>query len=214
MSKSPKISIGYYEELKRQVENTPNKNIVSPIEYFENSTYIYLIYGSNLRSNTPEKENERNELAFEIVHNTKETARNTFLSNLNSRKVDKLIKQFTINVDECNDNAQKNLNKILDDITKCKHSIEIHKKKNEMLIEQLAEINNSCKNIENELRNKNEDINKLQIKFEKFTQIKPIFEELIRSFPDEEPKDLITGIKNINLFWYFIFIIFFKFWIF
>ena len=44
MSKSPKISIGYYEELKRQVENTPNKNIVSPIEYFENSTYIYLIY--------------------------------------------------------------------------------------------------------------------------------------------------------------------------
>ena len=65
-----------------------------------------------------------------------------------------------------------------------------------MLVEQLAEINNSCKNIENELRNKNEDINKLQIKFEKFTQIKPIFEELIRSFPDEEPKDLITGIKN------------------
>ena len=65
-----------------------------------------------------------------------------------------------------------------------------------MLVEQLAEINTSCKNIENELRNKNEDINKLQIKFEKFTQIKPIFEELIRSFPDEEPKDLITGIKN------------------
>ena len=186
MSKSPKISIGYYEELKRQVENISASKIINQA----------LDVGSNLRSNTPEKENERNELAFEIVHNTKETARNTFLSNLNSRKVDKLIKQFTINVDECNDNAQKNLNKILDDITKCKHSIEIHKKKNEMLVEQLAEINNSCKNIENELRNKNEDINKLQIKFEKFTQIKPIFEELIRSFPDEEPKDLITGIKN------------------
>ena len=186
MSKSPKISIGYYEELKREVENISASKIINQA----------LDVGSNLRSNTPEKENERNELAFEIVHNTKETARNTFLSNLNSRKVDKLIKQFTINVDECNDNAQKNLNKILDDITKCKHSIEIHKKKNEMLIEQLAEINNSCKNIENELRNKNEDINKLQIKFEKFTQIKPIFEELIRSFPDEEPKDLITGIKN------------------
>ena len=186
MSKSPKISIGYYEELKRQDENISASKIINQA----------LDIKSNLRSNTPEKENERNELAFEIVHNTKETARNTFLSNLNSRKVDKLIKQFTINVDECNDNAQKNLNKILDDITKCKHSIEIHKKKNEMLIEQLAEINNSCKNIENELRNKNEDINKLQIKFEKFTQIKPIFEELIRSFPDEEPKDLITGIKN------------------
>ena len=145
MSKSPKISIGYYEELKRQVENISASKIINQA----------LDVGSNLRSNTPEKENERNELAFEIVHNTKETARNTFLSNLNSRKVDKLIKQFTINVNECNDNAQKNLNKILDDITKCKHSIEIHKKKNEMLVEQLAEINNSCKNIENELRNKN-----------------------------------------------------------
>jgi hypothetical protein len=119
MSKSPKISIGYYEELKRQVENISASKIINQA----------LDAGSNLRSNTPEKENERNELAFEIVHNTKETARNTFLSNLNSRKVDKLIKQFTINVDECNDNAQKNLNKILDDITKCKHSIEIHKKK-------------------------------------------------------------------------------------
>jgi hypothetical protein len=119
MSKSPKISIGYYEELKRQVENISASKIINQA----------LDVGSNLRSNTPEKENERNELAFEIVHNTKETARNTFLSNLNSRKVDKLIKQFTINVDECNDNAQKNLNKILDDITKCKHSIEIHKKK-------------------------------------------------------------------------------------
>ena len=119
MSKSPKISIGYYEELKRQVENISASKIINQA----------LDVGSNLRSNTPEKENERNELAFEIVHNTKETARNTFLSNLNSRKVDKLIKQFTINVDQCNDNAQKNLNKILDDITKCKHSIEIHKKK-------------------------------------------------------------------------------------
>ena len=67
-----------------------------------------------------------------------------------------------------------------------------------MLIEQLAEINNSCKNIENELRNKNEDINKLQIKFEKFTQIKLIFEELIRSFPDEKLKDSTTGINNSN----------------
>ena len=119
MSKSPKISIGYYEELKRQVENISASKIINQA----------LDVGSNLRSNTPEKENERNELAFEIVHNTKETARNTFLSNLNSRKVDKLIKQFTINVDQCNDNAQKNLNKILDDITKCKHTIEIHKKK-------------------------------------------------------------------------------------
>ena len=118
MSKSPKISIGYYEELKREVENISASKIINQA----------LDVGINLSSNTPEKENERNELAFEIVHNTKETARNTFLSNLNSRKVDKLIKQFTINVDECNDNAQKNLNKILDDITKCKHSIEIHKK--------------------------------------------------------------------------------------
>ena len=61
--------------------------------------------GINLSSNTPEKENERNELDFETVHNTKEIARNIFLSNLNSRKVNKLIKQFSINVDECNDNA-------------------------------------------------------------------------------------------------------------
>ena len=48
------------------------------------------------------------------------------------------------------------------------------------------------------LKIKNEDINELQIKFEKFTQIKLIFEELIRSFPDEKLKDSTTGINNSN----------------
>ena len=54
-----------------------------------------------------------------------------------------------INVNEINDNSDKELNKILDNITKCKHSIEIHKKKNELLSEQLSEINTPCKKIEN-----------------------------------------------------------------
>ena len=185
--KSPEaqISIGYYEKLKREIQEINANDIIQQA----------LDVGNRLRSYSP-KEDNKNLVTFQVVHNTNEIARQTFLSNLNSRKVEQLIKKFMINVNEINDNSDKELNKILDNITKCKHSIEIHKKKNELLSDQLSEINTSCKNIENELRSKNDDINKLQIKFEKFQQIKPIFEELIRSFPDEEPKDLITGIKS------------------
>ena len=185
--KSPEaqISIGYYEKLKREIQEINANDIIQQA----------LDVGNRLRSYSP-KEDNKNLVTFQVVHNTNEIARQTFLSNLNSRKVEQLIKKFMINVNEINDNSDKELNKILDNITKCKHSIEIHKKKNELLSEQLSEINTSCKNIENELRIKNDDINKLQIKFEKFQQIKPIFEELIRSFPDEEPKDLITSIKS------------------
>ena len=188
--KSPQanISIGYYEKLKREIQEINAKDIIQEA----------LNVGNKLRSYTPKKETDEKEnlVTFEVIHNTNEIARQTFLSNLNSRKFEQLIQKFMINVNEINDNSDKELNKILDNITKCKHSIEIHKKKNELLSEQLSEINTSCKNIENELRIKNDDINKLQIKFEKFQQIKPIFEELIRSFPDEEPKDLITSIKS------------------
>ena len=185
--KSPEaqISIGYYEKLKREIQDINANDIIQQA----------LDVGNKLRSYSPIEE-KKNLVTFQVIHNTNEIARQTFLSNLNSRKVEQLTKKFMLNVNETNDNADKELNKILDNITKCKHSIEIHKKKNELLSEQLSEINTSCKNIENELRIKNDDINKLQIKFEKFQQIKPIFEELIRSFPDEEPKDLITSIKS------------------
>ena len=46
-----KISIGYYEELKRQDENISASKIINQA----------LDIKSNLRSNTREKENERNE---------------------------------------------------------------------------------------------------------------------------------------------------------
>ena len=72
---------------------------------------------------------KKNLVTFQIIHNTNEIARQTFLSNLNSRKVEQLIKKFMLNVNETNDNAEKELNKILDNITKCKHNIEIHKEK-------------------------------------------------------------------------------------
>ena len=121
--KSPQanISIGYYEKLKREIQEINAKDIIQEA----------LNVGNKLRSYTPKKETDEKEnlVTFEVIHNTNEIARQTFLSNLNSRKFEQLIQKFMINVNEINDNSDKELNKILDNITKCKHSIEIHKKK-------------------------------------------------------------------------------------
>ena len=118
--KSPEaqISIGYYEKLKREIQDINANDIIQQA----------LDVGNKLRSYSPIEE-KKNLVTFQVIHNTNEIARQTFLSNLNSRKVEQLTKKFMLNVNETNDNADKELNKILDNITKCKHSIEIHKKK-------------------------------------------------------------------------------------
>ena len=128
--KSPEeqISIGYYEKLKREIQDINANEIIQQALDVRNKLCSY--------SSIEEK---KNLVTFQVIHNTNEIARQTFLSNLNSRKVEQLTKKFMLNVNETNDNAEKELNKIFDNITKCKHSIEIYKKK-ELLSKQLSKL--------------------------------------------------------------------------
>ena len=53
------------------------------------------------------------------------------------------------------------------------------------------DLNNDLRMISNKLLEKNQLINKEQIKNESFKLIQQIFEVLIKEFPDEDPKELI-----------------------
>jgi predicted nucleic acid-binding Zn-ribbon protein len=106
-----------------------------------------------------------------------------------------VTEKFTKNVDKINENLLYLIDKNLDKISKCKNDIEISKNKNESLQKTLKELNDNCTKIENEIRQRNDEINSLQVKFSIYEKIKPIFEEIINVFPGRDPKELINKIK-------------------
>jgi chromosome segregation ATPase len=114
---------------------------------------------------------------------------------LNEKKFKEVTEKFTKNVDKINENLLYLIDKNLDKISKCKNDIEISKNKNESLQKTLKELNDNCTKIENEIRQRNDEINSLQVKFSIYEKIKPIFEEIINVFPGRDPKELINKIK-------------------
>ena len=149
---------------------------------------------SDLRnSNNPLS--KTNKQTLEIIFNTNDVAKEIFLSNLNEKKIKEVTEKFTKKVEKINENLLFHIDKNIDKISKCKNEIEISKNKVESLQNTLNDLNENCTKIENEIRQRNDEINSLQVKFSIYEKIKPIFEEIINVFPGKDPKDLINKIK-------------------
>ena len=136
-----------------------------------------------------------NKQTLEIIFNTNDVAKEIFLSNLNEKKIKEVTEKFTKKVEKINENLLFHIDKNIDKISKCKNEIEISKNKVESLQNTLNDLNENCTKIENEIRQRNDEINSLQVKFSIYEKIKPIFEEIINVFPGKDPKDLINKIK-------------------
>ena len=136
-----------------------------------------------------------NKQTLEIIFNTNDIAKEIFLSNLNEKKIKEVTEKFTKKVEKINENLLFHIDKNIDKISKCKNEIEISKNKVESLQNTLKDLNENCTKIENEIRQRNDEINSLQVKFSIYEKIKPIFEEIINVFPGRDPKDLINKIK-------------------
>ena len=136
-----------------------------------------------------------NKQTLEIIFNTNDIAKEIFLSNLNEKKIKEVTEKFTKKVEKINENLLFHIDKNIDKISKCKNEIEISKNKVESLQNTLNDLNENCTKIENEIRQRNDEINSLQVKFSIYEKIKPIFEEIINVFPGKDPKDLINKIK-------------------
>ena len=62
--------------------------------------------------------------------------------------------------------------------------------------QKLVDLNNDIRTISQKLFEKNQLINKEQVKFKSFKIIQQIFEELIREFLEEKPKELISSFRR------------------
>ena len=147
-------------------------------------------------NSSKEKEKKSNyKYVDEIIQDTHLAARNNYVEklsenfkiNLRNNFKDILIKSTSEDVDK--------LNKELDKIDELKINYEKAKSENSKLQMKLVNLNKELRIITNDLYKKTRVINKEQLKNVSIKTIQPIFEELIREFPEEDPKDIVTDIK-------------------
>lgn len=146
--------------------------------------------------NKDPKYKQKKEKVIDTVNNTQEISRQVFVSNLSKRKFAEVHKFFEKQIDECNGKAEKILQKNLNQALKCKNDINVLNQKNSKLNDELTEVNTNCKRIDQELKNKTEIISQLQMKFTLFEKVKPLLEELMTEFPNEDPLEIINEIRN------------------
>lgn len=131
----------------------------------------------------------------EIIQDTHFTARNNYVEKLSENFKINLRKNFKdILIKSTSEDVDK-LNKELDKIDEVKSTYEKALAENSKLQMRLLELNKELKIISNDLYKKTQVINKEQLKNISIKTIQPIFEELIKEFPEEDPKDIVTDLK-------------------
>ena len=131
----------------------------------------------------------------QLVRNTQDSARTNYIENLSQKFKFNLNNNFKENLYKSNERGKLQLEKIMEKLFKIKQKYEIAKNENDILESQLVSINNELREISHDIVKKNQEINKQQIKFESFKVIQPVIEELVKEFPNEDPKKLISSFR-------------------
>ena len=134
--------------------------------------------------------------ADELVQNTQISARNNYIENISKKFKLSLNNDFKNTLVKSTEEGVIELEKKLEEIDRTKQKYEFALSENVKLEQKLVDLNNDLRIISNKLLEKNQLINKEQIKNESFKLIQPIFEELIKEFPDEDPKELISSFRR------------------
>ena len=143
-----------------------------------------------------EKNNKKNIKYFdEIIEDTHFTARNNYVEKLSENFKINLRKNFKeILINSTIDDVE-NLEKKLVQIDEVKEKYEKALIENSKLQQNLFNLNSELRTISQNLHKKTLLINKEQLKNVTIKTIQPIFEELIKEFPEEDPKDIVTDLK-------------------
>ena len=146
-----------------------------------------------------EKEKNNKVLNFkyvdEIIQDAHFTARNNYVEKISENFKLNLRKNFKDILMKSTASDVDLLEKKLEKIDEIKEKYEKAQSENSKLQTKLVNLNNELRNISNDLHEKTQIINKEQLKNKSIKTIQPIFEELIKGFPEEDPKDIVTDIK-------------------
>lgn len=123
------------------------------------------------RLNVQIKNKKHEEKALETVFNTQIVSRKCFIDNLSNIKNTEINKFFADRVNECNSKAEKIVQKNRTQTIKCINESKFDKE-NSKIADELTVLNSNCKEIESKIKESNETISGLQIKFNMFENLK------------------------------------------
>ena len=124
------------------------------------------------RLNVQIKNKKHEEKALETVFNTQIVSRKCFIDNLSNIKNTEINKFFADRVNECNSKAEKIVQKNRTQTIKCINDSNKFDKENSKIADELTVLNSNCKEIESKIKESNETIRGLQIKFNMFENLK------------------------------------------
>ena len=124
------------------------------------------------RLNVQIKNKKHKEKALETVFNTQIVSRKCFIDNLSNIKNTEINKFFADRVNECNLKAEKIVQKNRTQTIKCINDSNKFDKENSKIADELTVLNSNCKEIESKIKESNETISGLQIKFNMFENLK------------------------------------------
>ena len=138
-----------------------------------------------------------------IIKEIKEKAKTLYITNKSETNKKNLNEEFQEILDKCNDKTRIKLDKYFDSLIEAKNEQTNIIIENQNLEKEMKNLNNESIILKRELSEKNFEINKIIKKLEVFEKIKPFF-ELIRQFPNEEPKQIMGVFFNNkkNLIYY------------
>ena len=154
--------------------------------------------GKRIRTESEEHHKDKAYIKFsdELVQNTQISARNNYIENISRKFKLGLHENFKAELIKSSGAGVADLENKLEKLEQTKAKYEMALNEHERLEQKLVDLNNDIRTISQKLFEKNQLINKEQVKFESFKIIQPIFEELIREFPEEEPKELISSFRR------------------
>ena len=124
------------------------------------------------RLNVQIKNKKHEEKVLETVFNTQIVSRKCFIDNLSNIKNTEINKFFADRVNECNSKAEKIVQKNRTQTIKCINDSNKFDKENSKIADELTVLNSNCKEIESKIKESNETISGLQIKFIMFENLK------------------------------------------
>ena len=106
------------------------------------------------------------------MFNTQIVSRKCFIDNLSNIKNTEINKFFADRVNECNSKAEKIVQTNRTQTIKCINDSNKFDKENSKIADELTVLNSNCKEIESKIKESNETISGLQIKFNMFENLK------------------------------------------
>ena len=167
-----------------------NDKKLSPKEFIKKALKIGLCITEKNNINSHNK----NKIS-EILKEIKENAKVKYISNESEKNKNNLNEEFEEILDKCNEKARIKLNNYFDDLIEIKNEQTMLIIENQNLESKIENLNNNFQAFKKKLSEKHFELNKIIKKLDSYEKAKPFF-ELIRKFPKEEQKQIMSLFFN------------------